>query len=169
MGRALDGLVDEFPEAEIHLLPLRSWPDHYVRTDDDYVCSLEVAHAARHGAQAITHRTVESVSELAKVSRSLGLLIGTRLHSLVVAAANDVPIIAISYDSKVDGFMRAIGQQDSVMTVADLSPSRITARSRQLLQDPVNQQQTLSSGLASYRGHSQGLVLAIKGVLGTIG
>ena len=39
------------------------------------------------------------------------LLIGMRLHALVFAAVMQTPLLAISYDPKVDSFVNAIGEK----------------------------------------------------------
>ena len=38
-------------------------------------------------------------------------MIGMRLHALVFAAVMQTPLLAISYDPKVDSFVNAIGEK----------------------------------------------------------
>lgn len=49
-------------------------------------------------------------NEMLALISQLDLLIGMRLHSLVFAAMNDVPLLGISYDPKVEAFMKSINQ-----------------------------------------------------------
>lgn len=48
--------------------------------------------------------------EMLSLICNLDLLIGMRLHSLIFAAMNSVPMLGISYDPKVEAFMKSIEQ-----------------------------------------------------------
>lgn len=49
-------------------------------------------------------------NEMLAIIANLDLLIGMRLHSLIFAAQNAVPMLGLSYDPKVAAFMKSIDQ-----------------------------------------------------------
>lgn len=58
---------------------------------------------------------------------SASVVIGVRLHSLVLAAAAGVPALAISYDPKVDAFAQRAGIPVVGSTASNLDPSLVLA------------------------------------------
>ena len=52
-----------------------------------------------------------NVRDMISVVSSFDLCIGMRLHSLIYAASNNVPIIGLSYDPKIKSFMQYSGQE----------------------------------------------------------
>jgi polysaccharide pyruvyl transferase CsaB len=69
---------------------------------------------------------------LANVS-ACGLLIGMRLHSLIYAASQLVPFVGISYDPKIDQFLRRLGMEAS-SSVSNMQPIRIAQDALRLLE-----------------------------------
>jgi len=60
---------------------------------------------------------------LLEVTGDLDLVIGTRLHSLILATSSETPIIAISYHTKVQDFMSFVGLSDRCLQMDDLKES----------------------------------------------
>lgn len=63
------------------------------------------------------NRVTDSPRGLTSVLSSLGccqMIVGMRLHALILAAACGVPSVALSYDPKVAAFMAQSGQSDAV-------------------------------------------------------
>lgn len=57
---------------------------------------------------------------LLEVTGSLDIVIGTRLHSLILATNSETPIIAVSYHTKVQDFMSFVGASDRCLQMQDI-------------------------------------------------
>ena len=83
-------------------------PFHRGPVDDDLVEIRTIA-GLMHGS---THRIVET-GLLPGVAQSvlgcMDLVFGLRLHSLIFAASQGVPVLGVDYDSKIRGFMELAG------------------------------------------------------------
>lgn len=75
---------------------------------DDIAPSREIAKMMEEPAVVI--RDELGVVEMLGCLSAMHLLIGMRLHSLIMASVMGVPILGISYDPKVDAFMKSVGQ-----------------------------------------------------------
>ena len=64
------------------------------------------------------------VEDLIGMLGSMKLVLGMRLHSLIFATAGGAPVIGISYDVKVDSFIKDIGSTACV-TLTDLTAERL--------------------------------------------
>ena len=51
------------------------------------------------------------MEELIGMLGSMELVVGMRLHSLIFATAGGAPVVGISYDVKVDSFIKDIGSE----------------------------------------------------------
>ena len=102
LAAALDVLSAD--GVEVHLVPLRSMCGRLQPVDDDYVASLELAHRARRGHTFTVHRHIATVAALRDVLTTADLVIGMRLHSIIMAAGLGIPALAMAYDQKVSQF-----------------------------------------------------------------
>lgn len=75
---------------------------------DDIVPSREIANMMKEPAVVI--RDQLGVTEVLGSLSALHLLIGMRLHALIMASVMEIPVVGISYDPKVDAFMKLLGQ-----------------------------------------------------------
>lgn len=66
-----------------------------------------------------------SIQEILSVIHAMDLLVGVRLHALIFSAVAGTPLIALSYDPKIDYFMSAIGQS-TFGEVKDFEPELLT-------------------------------------------
>lgn len=96
-------------ESEILFIPFHG--------EDDIEESLEIIKLMDERAHIIKGRY--NPKELMSIIKRLNLLVGVRLHSLIFAAAVGTPFCGLSYDPKIDGFlkmfeMEPIGYMDSM-------------------------------------------------------
>lgn len=70
--------------------------------------------------------------ELMSLIGNLDLLVGMRLHALIFAALMHVPLLGISYDPKVDNFLRMIGQE-AVFSISEFDEETLYNRTEDIL------------------------------------
>lgn len=154
LQKEIAAIVDELIEsygAIIHFLPFRTYEKSYHPTDDDYVSSLNVLRFSRYSSQCIVHRYFPSLQHLNQVISSLDLMIGMRLHSLILSAGSGVPVIAAEYDPKVKGFMNEIGQSEYSIPLDTFSTAQLSPLIRNILKDPSNACRNVQDGVTRYR------------------
>lgn len=88
---------------------------------------------ARGSVISVVDEIVNPQEMLAEVSRC-DVLIGMRLHSLIYAASQRVPLLGISYDPKIDHFLARLGSVP-VGTSDQLDPQIVASELRSLLKD----------------------------------
>jgi polysaccharide pyruvyl transferase CsaB len=113
LAKVLDRINEEL-EVNILFLPL-----HY---PIDLEASREVRKKMETEAQILEGEY--HPRQIAGLFTKLSLLIGVRLHSLIFAAINRVPMIGISYDPKIDNFLARLDMQ-SVGKVEDLKETKL--------------------------------------------
>jgi len=91
-----------------------------------YTNDLELAHeiADKMQESALVIDGQYSSEELMGLYGQMGLNVSVRFHGLVFSIANAVPVIAISYDPKIDSLMESIGMS-SVSTYRELNSENI--------------------------------------------
>lgn len=62
-------------------------------------------------------------NDIIRLSREQDVIIGTRLHSLILGLVAEVPIIGIGYHHKVKDFMSLINKEELLVEIDDLMPN----------------------------------------------
>lgn len=90
-------LIDEY-QAQIVLIPF-----HF---SEDMAVIEEIEARLGGGVCCIRHKYL--TNEMLSIIGNMDVLVGVRLHALIHAAIMDVPMIAVSYDPKINSFMHSI-------------------------------------------------------------
>ncbi|HWI70714.1 MAG TPA: polysaccharide pyruvyl transferase family protein [Baekduia sp.] len=111
LARALDTLVDEHG-VRIVFVPFR---EHAV--DDDALACRRIAEQMRRG-DAVEHVAMPATPEAAvELLAGCSLVIGTRLHSLILAASTATPFVGFDYMPKMGFFAERLGVTDRCFTL----------------------------------------------------
>ncbi|MFD0680746.1 MULTISPECIES: polysaccharide pyruvyl transferase CsaB [unclassified Paenibacillus] len=103
-------LILEQSDAHIRFLPFHLPSD---TAASEYVIGL--MDSKHHNRITIANNVIHPQHMLSEVSRC-HLLIGMRLHSLIYAASQQVPMIGISYDPKIDQFLNRLDMKAAADT-----------------------------------------------------
>jgi polysaccharide pyruvyl transferase WcaK-like protein len=120
-------LILEQNEAQVRFLPFHLPSDEeasrYIRKqlDGKYSERVTISTGVTHPQQM-----------LAEVGRC-DLLIGMRLHSLIYAASQQVPMLGISYDPKIDQFLNRLDML-AIANTTTISAQLVAAEAAMLLQ-----------------------------------
>ncbi|MEQ4482046.1 polysaccharide pyruvyl transferase CsaB [Cohnella silvisoli] len=74
------------------------------------------------------------------------LLIGMRLHSLIYAANQEIPLLGLSYDPKIDQFLQRLGQR-AVGTTDSLDPDLLAHQATEILRNPEQWHQSCGAAI----------------------
>ncbi len=96
---------------------------------------------------------------------SCDLMIGMRLHALILAAAAGVPSVALSYDPKVDAFMQGSGQGDAVYDLSRSDPDALQGLLSRVWSERVERGGALRAALPSLRARAAGNIDVALGLL----
>ena len=89
------------------------------RSQDTPICALAASELKRSGVPAALYRP-SSAQDLVGFLGGARFVVGMRLHAVIFASSAGTPVIALSYDPKVDGMMKQLGQT-TVVRIPDFT------------------------------------------------
>lgn len=101
--------------------------------DDDGPLLEEVARVAGEGAGAALLEPAARPPDLVGALREFDLVVGMRVHALVLALDAGTPFVAVPYDAKVAEFARAAGLGEHACPAAEFEAERALASCERLL------------------------------------
>ncbi len=138
MARIADHLVEEH-DAQIVFVSM------HPQQDDPIAALLE--DAMQRGDRVLPIPGDLTPSTIRAAIGELDLMIGTRLHTLIFAACENVPFVALAYDDKVAGYAEALGLRAQVLEHHDWTADAILDRVEATLADAEAVRQALADGV----------------------
>lgn len=133
LAGALDELVKN-EQASIIFVPMQ-YPD-------DIVEAKEVAKLMKE--DSIVLECAYTTTELLGLSSCMDVFIGVRLHALVFASLMEIPVVAVSYDPKINNFMHMIGDKD-ILRMRDLQKEELIAVVKEKIKLSTPRQEVLEN------------------------
>lgn len=155
MARSIDYLI-EAKNAKISLLPFQAYTSSYIAqhrpADNDETAIAAVLEQSQYSQQIAVYGPLQSLDQTIDTLQTLDLLIGTRLHSLILAGGLGIPLLAAAYDKKVSGFMTEIDQQDNSIWVQEFTLATAQPRLDYLLSHQAEVHEQIKTAVNQYRG-----------------
>jgi polysaccharide pyruvyl transferase WcaK-like protein len=80
----------------------------------------------------------ESVNDLIDIICTCDSLVGTRMHSMIIALSQHIPVVGLTWDKKINSLFDKIGMQDSLYSIEPIDIDGITKTVSKILEN--NQQ-----------------------------
>jgi polysaccharide pyruvyl transferase CsaB len=107
--------------ASVTFVPFRTETEE----DDDRLVEGQVSSGLGVNALVRVMDHVPTSREFMQLAADSDLVIGMRLHSLIMATAVGVPCIALSYDDKVKGYMESLGVEAWALRMEEANYERL--------------------------------------------
>lgn len=125
---------------ECHFIPF------YYNEDLELITQIE-----RYiGKKAVFYKERLSTNEAYDIIMDMNLLVGVRLHSLIFAAAAEVPFVAVSYDHKVDHFVESVNM-NVACSIEDIDEKNLYEEIIKKLENEEDERQILSRNVKKLR------------------
>lgn len=120
LSAAADFLVEHY-NLEIDFIPFRT-----TSYDDDRIVAEQVISFMKHKDNTHIHSHAPDVGEFIEIAKQSSLVIGMRLHSLILGTSVGVPVIGLAYMPKVKAYMDSIGQCEYSLDLETMTSEKLT-------------------------------------------
>lgn len=119
---------------------------------DDRVVAARI-HARLHEQQVAATLVTEirDARDLVQYYQLMAVVIGTRMHSGILALTAGVPPVLIGYQPKTQGMMKMVGMSRYVLAIDAISADQLAARIEELLQDRHQLAHTIANRVSELR------------------
>ncbi|MGB9678804.1 MAG: polysaccharide pyruvyl transferase CsaB [Thermoanaerobacteraceae bacterium] len=139
LARAADSINEEYGYKIVFL------PFYYKK---DYEESDRVATYMKMPYEILSEKY--DIDEMISIIKHSKLLVGIRLHSLIFSFIALTPFIGISYDPKVEGFLKAIGETD-IIYIENFTSEQILKKVKNIFNNEEKYIQNLEDNLKKLR------------------
>jgi polysaccharide pyruvyl transferase CsaB len=119
MASAAEFLIEQY-DAKLEFIPMRT-----ISYDDDRVAAKQIISHMKFKDNVEVINEVPEVNDFIKMLDQYSLLIGMRLHSLILGTSSGVPVIGLNYMPKVKAYMESIGQGKYSLELETITAEKI--------------------------------------------
>jgi polysaccharide pyruvyl transferase CsaB len=126
--------LDEFLETEggrVLFVPFHLDPGN----QDDAQVSERILQQLQHRDRAAVLKGEHTAAEIAGILGQADLVLGMRLHSVILSLCAKVPVVALEYDPKLGGVAALTGLEEYTIPIGGIEQKMLAAKLRQALQN----------------------------------
>ncbi|MBW4437907.1 MAG: polysaccharide pyruvyl transferase CsaB [Pleurocapsa minor GSE-CHR-MK-17-07R] len=143
IAAALDRFIDKY-DARIVFIPFQTLDEAGIKNDDRLIAE-KVIERMQQKHKAFSLRRKYSAQEILGSVAQCDLIVGMRLHSLILAAAAHIPAISLIYDPKVRGLANQLNLQALSLDLSQVSTDSLFLR----MENALNNRQQITHELTS--------------------
>ncbi|MCK4529070.1 polysaccharide pyruvyl transferase family protein, partial [candidate division WOR-3 bacterium] len=142
LGVALDFLAEHYM-AEIDFIPFRT-----TSYDDDRIVAKQVVSYMNHKDRTHIHSRAPGVDEFIEMAKQSSLVIGMRLHSLILGTSVGVPVIGLAYMPKVEVYLDSISQSEYSLNLETITGEKLISLIESIFKNYDTNSKKILSGVS---------------------
>jgi len=116
---AADFLIEHY-NATVDFIPMRTITD-----DDDGIVARQILSQMKYKNKTWVCSVVPKPREFIEMLKKYSLIIGMRLHSLILATSAGIPVIGFEYMPKVKAYMASISQGEYSLSMTTINSDKL--------------------------------------------